>query len=380
MNKKVKDWFDYFLHNDYAIPQKGLALYRIIYSAFFLLLGLPVFSWINKNPDIFFDPPQYSISALFSSFPPEWFFVFLDLSICILFFALLFGYKTKVVSILLTVLLIIGNSFRYSFGKIDHNIIVVLVPFFMSFSGWGNTLSLDAKLNPQTSLNNKDAISSGLPITILALLLGFGFFSAGYPKLFTWIDFDLTTQGVKNWVLRGFYILGRDDFLISYFSQINYPLFWEILDIIAVLFELGFLIAVFNKKYFRIFVGIAIFFHLNNLLMLNISFTSHLIIYLLFINWNSLLNKINISYISEQITIRKLLLSSAIYLSLLITFYHFNSNITQLLTFSPVAILLSSIVNNPSVIINFSLLFFSATIVFILAAKKVKITFFKNNV
>ena len=35
----------------------------------------------------------------------------------------------------------------------------------------------------------------------MALLLGFGFFSAGFPKLFVWADFDLTTQGARSWLV-----------------------------------------------------------------------------------------------------------------------------------------------------------------------------------
>ena len=38
------------------------------------------------------------------------------------------------------------------------------------------------------------------PIALMALLVAFGFFSAGLPKALKWIDFDLSTSGVRSWV------------------------------------------------------------------------------------------------------------------------------------------------------------------------------------
>lgn len=369
MKEKLLTWFDHFLNDAYSVSVEGLALYRICFAAYFLIFGLPVFSWINKNPDIFFNPPNYSISALFSSFPPAWFFISLDIIICFLFLFLLFGYKTRTTSILLTVLLIIGYSFRYSFGKIDHNIIPTITPFFMAFSGWGNTLSLDSKFK-----RNKLDISdneSGLSIALLAVMLGFGFFSAGFPKLIDWIDFDLATQGARGWVISSFYILERQDFLVPFYASVQNPMFWEILDIFAVIFELGFIIAVFKPKLFKIYVSLAVLFHFNNYLMLNISFVNHLIVYLLYINWDSVIQRIDLNYLSNKIvTAKNFSISIVIYTLALISLYHLNNETDQLLHFSPLITLLGFVIENPQKIIHFFLLSISVLAVFGIAFKQ----------
>jgi hypothetical protein len=44
----------------------------------------------------------------------------------------------------LAVLIVVGNSFDYSFGKIDHDILVPVVLSVMAGSGWGWRLSVDA--------------------------------------------------------------------------------------------------------------------------------------------------------------------------------------------------------------------------------------------
>lgn len=356
MKKKVLTWVDFFLNNEYSISGTGLGIYRICYSSFFLLFGVPTYSWISQNPDIFFSPPRYSISTLFSGFPPFEFFFFLDLLIVVLFVFLLFGYKTKVVSISITVLLILGNSFKYSFGKIDHDIISVLVPFLMSFSGWGATLSIDSHKISSSSNNYK---VSGLPITLIAIVIGFGFFSAGLPKFFSWVDFDLATQGVRNWVIRGYYFLGRDDFLLPAFAKISDPLFWELLDYSAVSFEIGFIFSVFKRKYFRGFVCLAIAFHFSNLLILNIGFTNLLIVYLLFIDWGLVTDKINIPPIKKFINIKSLVITLFFYLPLTILTITDTSILWT--SISPIAYTLSFILETPTMYIQ--LIIFSLSLV-----------------
>jgi hypothetical protein len=356
----IQDWAKYFLHQAYNLSRDQLALYRICYAGFFLLFGLPTFSWISNNPDIFFNPPFYSLAAFLSGFPPFEILLLLDITIALLFIFLLFGYKTKIVSILITVLWITGNSFRYSFGKIDHDIIPILIPFLMAFSGWGNKFSIDSKQND--NIQSTTYRESGLPITLIALILGFGFFTAGFPKLLHWIDFDLTTQGVRSWVIRGYYEVGRDAFLLPFFAEINSSLFWELLDIVAVIFELGFFISVFKPSLFRTFVGIAVLFHFTNLLMLNISFYSHLIVYLLFINWSTVKNRTSNNYIKKSLTKRNLIITGIIYVGSLLSINYFFENIS-IVQFSPFNIILELFTGNAQLVSSFILL--TAAVVFV---------------
>ena len=69
------------------------------------------------------------------------------------------------------------------------------------------------------------------------------------------------------------------------FASIGNSLFWELLDIIAVTFEVGFILALPFPRLFRFYIGLAVLFHFNNHLMLNIAFEEYMVVYLLFLNW-----------------------------------------------------------------------------------------------
>ena len=153
----------------------------------------------------------------------------------------------------------------------------------MAFSGWGSKWSIDAKWG-----RVKDAVQ-GWPLTLLALLLGFGFFSAGFPKLLRWADFDLATQGARSWLVNGWYGMDRRELLAPMFMGINNPYFWETVDLLAVTFEVGFMFSLVRRGLFRTFLFIAVMFHFVNVLMLNIGFLTLLPVFLVLAPWERLL-------------------------------------------------------------------------------------------
>ena len=136
---------DRWIHGFLPVTAEGLGLSRIFFAGFFLLTGIPTFSWISRNPPGFFYPPSLSIANLFATFPSTFVTHTLDLAICVLLIFVLVGFRTKASSILLSAAWILGNSFRYSFGLIDHTILSVIAPAVLAFSGWGETYSIDAK-------------------------------------------------------------------------------------------------------------------------------------------------------------------------------------------------------------------------------------------
>jgi hypothetical protein len=110
---------------------------------------------------------------------------------------------------------------------------------------------------------------------LLAFLIGFGFLSAGVPKLMTWIDFDPCTQGARSWLMFGWND-GRQALLAPLFVGINSPWFWEIADYMAVAFEMTFIFSLVSLSAFRSCLFVAILFHVTNLLMVNIGFETFL--------------------------------------------------------------------------------------------------------
>ncbi len=206
--------------------------------------------------------------------------------VVVLLVFLLFGFRTRLTSILLATVMVIGFSFYHSFGKINHDtLLMVITPLLMAFSGWGSYYAVD-----QSSPRPRASRENYWPVATLALILGFAMFSAGFPKLIEdgsfrngWLS--LSTQAVKGYAI----MYQHDDLAGNYLA----PLFlehagdfvWETLDWVAVIFEIGFLFAVVRRPWFRFFVLVAVLFHFMNGLLLSISFVNNIALYLLFIYW-----------------------------------------------------------------------------------------------
>jgi predicted DCC family thiol-disulfide oxidoreductase YuxK len=167
----------------------------------------------------------------------------------------------------------------------------VVTPLVMAFSGWGARLSVDAKR--ARAAGAPEPPVHAWPLSLLALLLGFAFFSSGLPKLRAWADFDLTTQGARSWLVSGWYDLDRTKLLAPYFMGVSNAVFWEVTDLVAVAFELGVLLSLVRRGLFRGFLFIAVMFHFSNLLMLNISFLGMLPVYAMFAPWERVLGRVS---------------------------------------------------------------------------------------
>ena len=289
MKHKLTAWLDHLIYDEYRLPEGAVSLFRIVYSSFVLfVIGVPQFRWISDSPDYFFEPPTLSLAALFPSFPDYTFLLALDIVLVTLFVLLLFGLYTRVVTVALGLVMVVGYSFYYSFGKINHDaLLMIYVPFAMVFSNWGGHFSIDNQRSGGTKANEE----KHWPIFLLAILLSFGMFSAGVPKLLNgWLD--PTTQAVKNIVITYHYFNNFPErFLQPYLIGYDNTLLWEAMDYTAVIFEICFLFAVVRRKWFSAFVVIAIAFHAMNLLIFSISFVNNLTLYLLFINWDDILAK-----------------------------------------------------------------------------------------
>ncbi|RDC66026.1 hypothetical protein [Adhaeribacter pallidiroseus] len=278
LSKKVLDKYDFFVFDSFKLHPNQLALYRILYCVFtFLFYGIPNYVWIGKSPDYLFTPPHISLAHLFDGFPGTLFFTVLNVLIVVLYFVLLFGWNTKVTSLLLFFLLLIGQSFSFSFGKIDHTIIWLIIPLIMAFSGWGNAYSVDAAVNKKSEVN-------AWAISLMALLLGFAMFTASLPKIMEgWLSFD--SQASRSHLLFNYLYWERRPLLLEAVLQVKSLVFWELFDYLTVIFEFGFLLAILNPTIFRLFVIAAVIFHISVFLTFGILFTSNLLTYLIFINW-----------------------------------------------------------------------------------------------
>jgi len=285
---------DNWIFNTFKVTPEGLALSRI-FSALFILFflipgsGAQHFAYLSSMPADFYKPPPGPMMIL-DEFPPLYLFQAVHTVIIISLVAVFLGYYTKWASITAGLSILVLQGFIFSIGKVNHELLIALVPLVMAYSNWGARYSID-------SIRGKTGLKvESWPLTLLALFIGFMMFTAGFPKILGgWLD--PSTQAVQGHLYNQFFVRERDAFLASYFVQFENVLFWEFLDWATIFFEVGFLIAVIRAKWFKVFVCVAVFFHFSTMMMLNIAFLPNFLAYALFLPWKRIYDRIHQVYV-----------------------------------------------------------------------------------
>ena len=178
--------------------RRDLSIIRIIYGLFILTLIHLDFSWLGDIPQGLFLPNFLSLSNLFHGFPSYITMRTIEIILVLLGLGILLGIKSRWAGVIFVITYIIGNSFNYSFGKINHDLIFFITFLLgLSFTNWGvnNAIIPDH----QVSSNTQRKI-----LTVLAIMLCFGMFTAGFEKAIHWVDFDLETGGFLSWFYGGY--------------------------------------------------------------------------------------------------------------------------------------------------------------------------------
>lgn len=272
INQKVTDW----LENTWNPTFFQLGLTRILFCIGFFIFGLPSFHQISSFDLVFFDPPP-GISLLIGPITSGEFWWIFDIILRVVFIGVLAGFRTKESSILLGLLLLFGFTYDYSYGKINHNIFPVIFPLIMAFTNWGGALSIDSLKKENLKITPK-----GWPLTFLSFLLGWGYFTAGLPKLIGgWLDPSYSSTA--GFILRRYYSSSGPLYLNEMFVKINSLFINKVFDYSTLLFELGFILTIFWAVVFMRAIAIAALFHLGVLLTVNIPFSLHVLVFLPYI-------------------------------------------------------------------------------------------------
>jgi hypothetical protein len=297
MIRRLNQALDEWIFSGFSTSTEALGLFRIVYCLLIIFfLGLPNFSWIAAQPDYFFDPRLFSLQIAWSGFPSVIFFQVITVLSWLAFAFLLVGYHTKKTSYILSLLIILGKGFAYSFGKIDHDIFTWIIPLIMAESHWGESFSIDSKNHPV----KREAKS--WPLALLALLLGFAFFTAAAPKMLGgWLS--LETQATKAHLVYNYFVVGRQEIWSSAALAYENKWVWEAMDWTAIIFELFFAIAIFRTRWLGLAIVIALGFHWINLMLFNIAFVFNLPAYLAFLPWKKLAAPIKTKVDSIQLRI-----------------------------------------------------------------------------
>ena len=278
----MADRLDAWIHGG-TLTRTSLARYRVLYAVVVLLL-LPDFSWIAAFPDSMYNPPPGPM-MLFSGFPSEAVLRALEAALAVCLVAILLGWHTRAASFLSVAVSMIGYGFTYCLGKIDHDILVVLVPAALALAGWGDRLSLDAVRRRSLGETDRPERAVQWPLRLWALMIGLAFFTAALPKIAGgWLN--PLTHAVQGISIRQFYTHDRADLLADTFQGINNPVFWELMDIATILLEAGILLAVLSWGGTRVAFAIATLFHLGVWLMMNIPFWHNVVTYGFVVAWD----------------------------------------------------------------------------------------------
>src|SRR5450432_475017 len=134
---------DRWLFEEYRTNLEDLAIFRILFACYVLIGTQPIGLWMHDLPQASFSPPL-SLAAFFQDYPPYWVMFGLNVATIFFTFALLIGWRTVYTSLGVCIGAVLTQSFCYADGKIDHDILIAIVPLMLAWSGWGDYHSVDA--------------------------------------------------------------------------------------------------------------------------------------------------------------------------------------------------------------------------------------------
>lgn len=271
---RLAAWFDSWVNRG-PFTAVDLARFRIVFGIG-ALLTLFDFSWFTHFPASMYIPPPGPFQLL-PGFPPLAVGLAIEIGIALSFASLAFGYRTRFSGWSASILMVLGFGFTYSLGKIDHPILFAIAPAVLSFTGWGDELSID-------KLRGRTRGIQQWPLRLLAFMIGIAFFTAGFAKLrANWLSPE--TQAARRQFLSS-YVDGNSGGILPWVVDLDVPILWELLDWATVIMELGLVVCVLSWTAFRIGIALATIFHFGVFFLLSISFGFNVLVYGAFVEWS----------------------------------------------------------------------------------------------
>ena len=276
-----------FLTETHHNARQSLGLYRIIFS-----LGYLWFIVSRDNQDLWSMPtaqwkPLPTISFITS--PPAPIVVqFILIGLIVSLLLLVVGFKTRWVTIGVTVFGMSLAAVRYSYGYMPHYALFMetYIPMTMILSRWGDAFSIDRRMNNKQTTYSDDHWIYVWPQKMILLILVLTFVSSGLIKLYR-LNFILNVDQIPN-ILSSqtikTYIMGFPDITPQATFLIDAPLISQNLRFVALGFELFFWVALINWRWRYLFLSLAFGFSWFNSIFMNIYFTQMLLTYVLFVN------------------------------------------------------------------------------------------------
>ena len=275
MRERLTSWTDRWIHAG-STTRTSLGRFRVLYAVY-ALTWTADFHWVAAFPDAMYNPPLGPM-MLFGGFPPSAVLRGLEALFAVSLVAVLLGWRTRTASWTATVVGVLGFGFTYSSGKINHDILLLLLPGVISSAGWGDRASLDALARRRAGRAQVPERALQWPLRLMALMVGLSFFTAAAPKLRGgWLD--PSSQAVQAFQVDQYYTQGRTDLLADFFLTLRAPLLWEAMDWATIVLEAGMVLFVLTWRGTRVAFAAATLFHVGVYLMMNINFSNNVVVY-----------------------------------------------------------------------------------------------------
>ncbi len=260
------------LFDEYRYSDHSLGLFRIILGGYFMLMQMPpLLTEISALPDSLYLAP-IGMMQLFSGFPPAWVMVLLYVLGLLFASALVLGLRVRVAGVGLTLTMLVVYGFKYSLGKVDGSLPILVTPAFFAFSGWERAFSLNQKPVREGDHNR-------LILAYWAWILGILLLTAGLPKLVGgWAD--VTTQATRQYYFHALFEGQREMFLQPAMQKLEARWLWEAFDWFTLLLELSFLALPMRQRWMQWGLALMILLHIGILMIMNVPSASYPVIYL----------------------------------------------------------------------------------------------------
>ena len=205
--------------------------------------------------------------------------------------ASLLGLFTRTATVGAAVLGLYVMGIPQFYGKIDHYHAFWWFMLLLASSPSGHVLSLDAILRARSP--GEAATTPGreyaLPLRFVWLLIGVIYFFPGFWKfVISGAEWALS-DNLKYKMYAKWFELGGWEPL---FRLDRYPLLYKAGGILTMVFEMGFVFALFSGRLRILFILGGLVFYLNNVVFLNIHFTYLILNYVVFFDWRLLLSRL----------------------------------------------------------------------------------------
>jgi len=195
------------------------------------------------------------------------------------------GFLTVVSTKTSLLLVLLYQGLLRSFGHFNHDeMLAVYCLAVLAFTPCGDAVSIDSRLS-QTK-KERPFFAYAYPILLMQLLMAWSYFSSALIKLRVAGLSYLSSDNLPALaILHSLDNLHDTDFRLAF----KLPAIKSYLPLAVgfiLVWELVFPLAIFWRRIRWWILGVGIAFHISTLLLMNIFFPHHLVLYLIFVNWD----------------------------------------------------------------------------------------------